>query len=181
MKNLIVVFTFLFSLSCSAQKSASNKTGGIKPLRVTVTGKLMQTQSYCGGMAPTPEMEAQYQKAFPYSGKVFYVRKGKVNSTKAEVLTSFTVDAKGEFSFQITPGTYSIIQAKQLKPLTRADLKSTESLQVDAKCMKEWWAKPYYLLEVKTTNITIPDWSIHHPCFVSGDIPCISYTGPMPP
>ncbi len=181
MKNLIIVFTFLFSLSCSAQKSGSTKTGGVKPLRVTVTGKLMQTQSYCGGIQPNQETLDDLQKPTPYAGKVFYVRKGKVNSTKTEVITSFTVDAKGEFSFQITPGTYSIIQAKQLKLLTRTDLKSTETIQVDAKCMKEWWVKPYYLLEVKTSNITIPDWSIHHPCFVLGDIPCVSYTGPMPP
>ncbi len=166
---------FVFSFN------AQTKTGGVKPVRVTVTGKLMQTNSYCGGIAPTPEMEAEYQKAIPYGGKVFYVRKGKVNSAKAEVITSFTTDAKGEFSFQIIPGTYSIIQAKQLKPLKAADFKSTESLQVDAACMKEWWVKPYYLLEVKTSNITIPGWSVHHPCFVSGDIPCISYTGPMPP
>ena len=104
-----------------------------------------------------------------------------MNSTKGEVITSFTIDAKGEFSFQITPGTYSIIQAKQLKALKASDFVSTESLQVDAKCMKEWWVKPYYLLEVKTSNIVIPNWSIHHPCFVSGDIPCVSYTGQMPP
>lgn len=181
MKNVIIIFTFLFSLSCSGQKKGSNKTGGVKPVRVTVTGKLMQTNSYCGGIQPSQEILNDLQKPTPYTGKVFYVRKGKVNSTKAEVITSFTVDAKGEFSFQITPGTYSIIQEKQLKPLTRTDLKSTETIQVDSKCMKAWWIKPYYLLEVKTTNIVIPDWSIHHPCFVSGDIPCISYTGPMPP
>lgn len=181
MKHLAIAFTFLLFISCSAQKSNKKKTGGIKPLRVTVTGKLMQTHSYCGGMAPTPEMEANYRKPVPYTGKVFYVRKGNVNSTKAEVITSFTVNESGDFSFQVTPGTYSIIQEKQLKALKDKDLVSTSTTQVDAKCLKEWWLKPYYLLEVKTENITIPDWSIHHPCFVSGDTPCISYTGPMPP
>lgn len=176
MKKTILFFAFIFSLISFAQK-----TGGLKPVRVTVKGKLMQTNSYCGGARPTDEMLAEIQKPTPYAGKVFYVRKGKVNSKKAEVITSFTTDANGEFSFEITPGTYSIIQAKQLKALKPADLKTKGYQVVDAKCMKAWWTKPYYLLEVKTENITIPEWSIHHPCFVSGDIPCISYNGPMPP
>jgi len=182
MKNNIIVFTlFLFTFSIKAQKPTNNKTGGVKPMRITVTGKLMQTNSYCGGAAPTPEIMEGYEKEFPYSGKVFYVRKGKVNSTKAEVIASFTTNANGEFSFQVTPGTYSIIQSKQLKALKAADFKSAKATQVDKKCMKEWWVKPYYLLEVEANDIIIPNWSIHHPCFVSGDIPCISYTGPMPP
>jgi hypothetical protein len=176
MKHTILLITILVSTFCFAQK-----TGGVKPVRVTVKGKLMQTTSYCGGVEPSAEMMKEYNTPKPYADKVFYVRKGKVNSTKAEVITSFTTDVNGEFSFQITPGTYSIIQAKQLKALKSADLKSGKNIVVDAKCMKAWWAKPYYLLEVKTENITIPDWSIHHPCFVSGDIPCISYDGPMAP
>jgi hypothetical protein len=177
MKNLFSIFLLLFSMCLSAQK-----TGGVKPVRVTVKGKLMQTRSYCGGVEPSQEVLDNIQKPTPYENKIFYVRKGKVNSTKAEVITSFTTDVNGEFSFQITPGTYSIIQAKQLKALKKSELTSTDKTRVvDGKCMKEWWAKPYYLLEVKTENITIPVWSIHHPCFVEGDIPCISYDGPMPP
>ncbi len=176
MKNSFIIFFFFISVCFYAQK-----TGGIKPPRVTVKGKLMQTNSYCGGVEPSAEMLAEIQKPIPYANKVFYVRKGKVNSTKAEVITSFTTDANGEFSFVITPGSYSIIQAKQLKALKSSDLKSKDNQVVDAKCMKAWWTKPYYLLEVKTENITLPEWSIHHPCFVSGDIPCISYNGPMPP
>jgi hypothetical protein len=177
MKHILIVFFFSISICTFAQK-----TGGVKPVRVTVKGKLMQTNSYCGGVEPSQEVLDNIQKPVPYPDKVFYVRKGKVNSTKAEVITSFTTDVNGEFSFQITPGTYSIIQAKQLKALKSSELTSKDKTRVvDAKCMKEWWAKPYYLLEVKTENITIPEWSIHHPCFVQGDIPCISYDGPMPP
>jgi hypothetical protein len=176
MKNILLIFFLIISAGIFAQK-----TGGIKPPRLTVKGKLMQTNSYCGGAKPSEEMLAQIQKPVPYANKVFYVRKGKVNSTKAEVITSFTTDVNGEFSFAITPGTYSIIQEKQLKTLKPADLQSKDNQVVDEKCMKEWWIKPYYLLEVKTENITIPEWSIHHPCFIKGDIPCISYDGPTPP
>lgn len=170
-----ILILLLFSFAFFAQ------TGGVKPVRVTVKGKLMQTSKYCGGAKPTEEVLNEANTPKPYENKVFYVRKGKVNSTKAEVITSFTTDANGEFSFQITPGTYSIIQDRQLNALTAADLKSSGDLKVDAKCMKNWWAKPFHLLVVKTENITIPDWTIHHPCFVSGDIPCIKYVGPMPP
>jgi hypothetical protein len=176
MKNILLIFFFGISAGLLAQK-----TGGIKPPRVTVKGKLMQTNSYCGGAKPSEEMLEQIQKPVPYANKVFYVRKGKVNSTKAEVIASFTTDVNGEFSFMITPGTYSIIQEKQLKALKSSDLQSKDHQVVDAKCMKEWWTKPYYVLEVKTESITIPEWSIHHPCFVKGDIPCMSYDGPMPP
>lgn len=177
MRITLFVTLLLWLFSTTAQ----TKTGGVKPVRVTVKGKLTQTSTYCGGARPTEEMLSEYSTPKPYANKVFYVRKGKVNSTKAEVITSFTTDANGEFSFQITPGTYSIIQEKQLKKLNSKDLKSDNYVKVDAKCMKAWWTKPFYLLEVKTENVTIPDWNIHHKCFVSGDIPCMNYEGPMPP
>lgn len=176
MRANIILSLLLFSFGVLAQ------TGGVKPVRVTVKGKLMQTSKYCGGAKPSEEILKDAATPKPYEGKVFYVRVGKKNSTKAEVITSFTTDANGEFSFQITPGTYSIIQEKQLNALTSADLRSSDpNTKVDSKCMKNWWVKPFHLLVVKTENITIPDWTIHHPCFVSGDIPCIKYVGPMPP
>ena len=51
----------------------------------------------------------------------------------------------------------------------------------DEKCLKAWWAKPYYLLEVKDKDISDLNFTFHHRCFVPGDIPCINYIGPMPP
>jgi hypothetical protein len=175
MRLKISVILFLFSFLGLAQ------TGGVKPVRVTVKGKLTQTSQYCGGARPTEEVLKEAATPKPYANKVFYVRVGKTNSLNGEVITSFTTDVNGEYSFQITPGTYSIVQEKQLKALTPEDLKSTAEIKVDGKCMKKWWAKPFHLLVVKTENITIPDQNIHHPCFVSGDTPCMKYVGPMPP
>lgn len=177
MRATVIIFLILCSFGIFSQ----TKTGGVKPVRVTVKGKLTQTSPYCGGARPSEEVLKEAATPKPYANKVFYVRKGKTNSKKAEVITSFTTDVNGEYSFQITPGTYSIIQEKQLKALTSADLRSSEDIKVDTTCMKKWWAKPFYLLVVKTENIVIPDWNIHHKCFVEGDIPCMSYTGPMPP
>src|SRR4051812_11044433 len=81
---------------------------------LTVSGKVTQTSSYCGGARPSEEMMEQYNKPKPYAGKIFYVRKGKENNKKAVVL-KFISDSAGNFSFQLPAGSYCIIQQEQLK------------------------------------------------------------------
>ncbi|MCC6371738.1 MAG: hypothetical protein IT236_12085, partial [Bacteroidia bacterium] len=46
---------------------------------------------------------------------------------------------------------------------------------------KEWWSKAYFVLEIKDKNIDGLEFNFHHKCFIEGDVPCLNYTGPMPP
>lgn len=146
-----------------------------------ISGKVTQTSTYCGGAAPSEEILAEYSKAKPYAGKTFYIRKGNTNTLKSKIILSFKADEKGNFSFLLPPGIYSIIQEAQVKEINAKDYNKSGSFQADVTCLKNWWLKPYYTLEVKDKDVTELHFKFHHPCFVSNDIPCIQYTGPMPP
>ena len=102
-----------------------------------------------------------------------------MNSEQGKIIERFTTDKEGLYDIALLPGTYSIIVEEQLHPV---DLKkySTTNQKVDEKCMIEWWKKPYYVLEVNHQNITSLNFTFTHRCFLTNDIPCITYTGPMP-
>lgn len=148
--------------------------------KFNVSGKVRHSFAYCGGAEPSEEMMAEFTKLKPYAGKTFYIRKGKTNNVKAKVILSFKADTAGSFSFQLPPGVYSIIQEPQVKKLNIKFYKK-QHIIVDESCLKTWWEKPYYILEVKDKNITNLDFKFHHPCFISDDVPCLNYNGPMPP
>ena len=59
-------------------KKADSKING-SSTKFLIKGKVTQTWSYCGGAAPTEEILEQCARPQPYNGKVFFLRKGKVN------------------------------------------------------------------------------------------------------
>ena len=146
----------------------------------TVTGIVTQTYSYCGGAAPPKQLLDQLATPVAYAGKKFYIRPGKTNSAKIKTVKSFTTNSAGEFSFRLSPGTYAIILEEQLHKIKAGDY-AKQDRSVDEKCLQQWWVKPYYVLEVKGRNTNGLNFNFHHPCFISNDIPCITYNGPMPP
>lgn len=147
--------------------------------KVTIKGKLTQTSNYCGGAAPSDEMLMEYATPKPYAFKTLYVRKGDVNDLKKPIVMKFRSDANGMFSFQLPAGVYSIIQENQAEELDLKKIPTGHYLVANEKCLKEWWAKPLYLLKVtEDKEIEI---NFHHPCFVPGDMPCLTYVGPYPP
>jgi hypothetical protein len=147
--------------------------------RITISGVVTQTSSYCGGIPPSKQLLKRLATPKPYPAKTFHVIKGDVNTVSREIVLSFTSDQQGAFSFQLSPGTYSIIVDEQAKPLNADDYKKG-SISVDEACLKSWWAKPYQLLEVKDADIKGLKFEFHHRCFIRYDIPCLRYTGPLP-
>ena len=166
----------LLLLGFVTSTALAQKTMGMK-----ISGKVTQTSSYCGGAAPSEEMLRQYEQPTPYAGKVFYVRKGNTNDLKQPVVLKFKSDSSGKFSFRLAPGVYSIIQEEQVKALNLKKYVSNSEVSVDQTCLKTWWKKPYQVLVIKDKEVKDLNFNFYHPCFISGDIPCMTYTGPMPP
>ncbi|MEP7164078.1 MAG: hypothetical protein ABI741_05250 [Ferruginibacter sp.] len=144
-----------------------------------VSGKVTQTFSYCGGAAPSQDILEELAKPVAYAGKKFYIRRGEINDTKNKVIKSFTTGKDGDFCIRLAPGTYAIILEEQLDTINIKDYTKPDQL-VDEQCMLSWWTKPYYLLKVKDSNIRKLNFSFFHRCFISIEIPCISYQGPQP-
>lgn len=152
-----------------------------QPAVFTVSGKITQTSSYCGGARPSNEMLEEYAHPKAYRGKTLYVRKGAFNDVKQNIVLKFTADSLGKFTFTLPVGTYCILQAEQVKALDLKKLPDQQGVTKDVACLKTWWKTPLQVLTIKDKNVSGLDFNFHHPCFVSGDIPCMNYNGPMPP
>lgn len=174
-----ILFLFLSLNTILFGQVTTKKNSGVK--KISVNGKVFITTSYCGGMEPDPAELEKMSKPLPYGGKVFYIRKGNKNDLKSPIIMSFTVNSKGEFNIKLPLETYSIIQKEQVKKIKPNDLKLGKNYQISNDCLNEWWAKPYYLLELKENEVYDLEFNFHRRCFIESDIPCIGYFGPLPP
>lgn len=195
MKRSKFIATLIFFLSatsvyCQAKVSKNSQIGKTntvvhrhpakKSKTCLISGLVEQTSSYCGGARPSQQILERLATPTAYPNKIFYIRRGKINCAEAKIITSFTTDSSGKFSISLKPGTYSIIVEDQLNPVD-PNKYVNENQQVDWQCLDEWWTKPYYLLVVKNKNINDLNFVFHHRCFITSDIPCITYKGPLPP
>ncbi|MBL0341118.1 MAG: hypothetical protein IPP71_09440 [Bacteroidetes bacterium] len=184
---LMLITAILFSCcqpSSELQNAGSTKgqklSGKNKEKTYTVSGKVQQTFSYCGGARPSEEMLEKLATPSSYPGKKFYIRKGQINSLQEEIVAEFVSDTNGLFSIHMEPGTYSIILQEQVSKIKVEDY-ANKNQKIDEKCLNEWWGKPYIVLVVMDQNINDLNFIFRHRCFITNDIPCITYTGPLPP
>lgn len=185
---IVAAFLLLFVFGAINKSSAQKKLSKHKTKsevktaakKVTVSGTVTQSNSYCGGARPNDEILAATQKPYPFPNKKFHLIKEEINTLNRKIILSFTTDSAGNFSFQVVPGTYSILLDEQVAA-PDAKKYQTQFIKVDESCFKDWWAKPYYLLEVGTANIKALNFDFHHRCFIQNDIPCLQYEGPLPP
>jgi hypothetical protein len=173
---LLLCVLFVFMNSCNNNKSVVKSSSDSSFL---ISGKVLQTLSYCGGAKPTQEILDRLSTPKAYPDKTFYVRAGSINDINKKTVVKFNSKMDGTFSFNLKPGTYSIIMEEQLLALNTDDYKAKKQA-VDEKCLQEWWGKPYYILEVTDKNITDLKFTFDHKCFLRTDVPCITYIGPKP-
>ena len=181
---ILSAFIYSKSLPVSGFKRKNQRPGllnGTEKLvkEYVVTGKVTQTSTYCGGANPPQELLARLATPIAYPAKKFYIRRGKINTTKARIIKSFTTDSAGFFSISLAPGVHAVILEEQLCKI-KPNQYNTKYQQADNKCLQQWWATPFYLLEVKDKNISELNFNFLHRCYVTSDIPCITYRGPLP-
>lgn len=143
--------------------------------------ELTQTSSYCGGMAPTPEMMERYRTPVPKSG-LYYLKKGHINSFDAEVLKVIS-STDGTIDLNLPPGDYLIVDdRKKDKAIYKKHLENGLNYSkyyhgFSEECLKDWFEKPDVLFTVTDSALNISR-NYHTPCFYKI---CASYTGPYPP
>src|SRR5207253_6136345 len=102
--------------------------------------------------------------------KKFHVIKEETNTVNHKIILSFTSDSAGNFSFSLPAGTYYILTDEQTQaPDTKKY--TSQNVKTDEVCFKDWWSKPYYMLEVGAANIKGLNFEFHHRCFIQYDIP----------
>ena len=97
-----------------------------------VNVQVLQTQKYCGGAKPSPEILAKYDKPLPYSNK-----KIVLVSANGQTLTVATNNS-GYLKIKLKPGSYKGYEAWRYYKKTPD---GTDAKNFDADCLKQAWAK----------------------------------------
>jgi hypothetical protein len=144
-----------------------------------VSGTVMYTKGYCGGAAPSPELQAEYKLPKPRFGQEVLVRTGETNNLGARILARTTTKEDGSFTFDLPPGDYCIIIAQK----ESIDLIPTdgEYITVDKDCYKKWMEGCDASFRLRDRDVTGIKITLHEACFTSSYSKCVSWNGPLPP
>jgi hypothetical protein len=159
---------------------ASNPTEE-KKVTQTISGTITTSGSYCGGVAPSKEMLEDAQATRPISGFMIYVKKGTENKLSSCIVDSTSTDSKGNYSFDLRPGKYVLLQKEQLNKDVYKTYEASKWLQADVDCMKLWWEKGLSTITVEKENIDSLNFHFQKRCFIPLGISCLRYSGPYPP
>jgi hypothetical protein len=147
---------------------------------VVITGEVYKIQPFCGGAAPPQNVVDHASMEVPYHNKKFYIKKGNINNLTSAVIDSFITDSLGQFRLRLPVGQYCLLQPQQMEKLDSKKIE-TRFIKADSLCLQAWWAKPYHVLVVKKTNNKPLRFVFQKRCYITSDIPCLHYNGPMHP
>ncbi len=179
------IFCWMIVLSACKMKGETTE-GANNPHKKTykLSGKVTSTSDYCGGAEPPPELLDQLATPIPYQGKTFYIKAGTMNNINAPILYTVVTDTGGNYSVQLPPGKYCMIDKFRadtsfLRSLLKNDPNS--NLKVgDKKCLQDWFNSCFYAFSISDSNLTNVNFHVHRPCFTPEGVPCVGYSGPLP-
>lgn len=175
---------FFISIFCFALLSFYQTPPKKKVKKISVSGMVTGTSSYCGGARPPEFLLEQLRTPSPRPTKKIYIKKGEVNSFNSKVLLELMTDTAGKFRTRLPPGKYLIVDEDKkdmtyYNKLLKEHKNKTQNYEaVDTVCLKEWYLKPDYIFEVKNTEVKNISVNYHKVCF---NLPCTYYRGPYPP
>ncbi len=173
MRQFILPVLLLGLISGAASCVASSKKTGVA--KFTVTGQLLETQSYCGGAAPTPDIIERGRTPHPVPNKKYYVKKGNGNGN-GKVIDSIVSDGAGNFRIDLEAGTYCLVEHWKKMPYVVPS--NSKYVTYDTACYRKLYSTCDYVLEVSKNldKVTIVS---HRSC--AWNQPCRQYDGPLPP
>ena len=169
MKSFLIQSILLFAfISCSAQKS--------KAKMYIISGKVTETNQYCGGARPSQEMLDELTAPKPLADKVLLIKSGKINTNSRSVQKTKT-DPYGNFTLILKAGTYCIVEESKGKKFTPKT--NDEIYEWDNDCLKKNWEACDHLMVVgkdKVDNI-----NINYQKYCDYRQPCLKkFKGPLP-
>lgn len=148
--------------------------------KFTVAGIITTSSSYCGGAAPDPDLMRELQKTRPFSGIWLYLKEGTENNFGAPIIDSAMTNNDGFFRFLVDTGEYVIITKQMLDPNITNNYLSG-NIQANSECLDEWQKNGLATIQISDSSITNLRFHFGERCFLPIGIPCLVYTGPMPP
>ena len=125
-----------------------------------LTLKIQEYHQHCGGMPPTPEMEANSTR--PASELVYYLYEG-TRPTRTSDFTRIVSNSDGIITLDLANGNYRMIQEDKLLSLEEfITLKNIEGIHYSAKpgnCYEDWRNRPD--LSISLTSDTTMQFTIN--------------------
>lgn len=181
---ILALLPALLFMNCKTSDTKGNPTiTDSKGKMQTVSGKVMLTKSYCGGAAPSHEMLEEMRQPHPYSGLKLIFKNGNENTLRPKMTFETTTKADGTYEIEIPSGTWCILhpwQADESELNHYRNLNSPE-MQVDVDCLESNWHACLRIVEIFDAPLESVDFEFHESCFHPIGIPCLNYSGPMPP
>ena len=150
--------------------------------KMLVTGVIEFTGRYCGGANPPKMILENARKKRPLTDYKLYVKAGKLNRPAAPIIDSSITNAEGRFEFNLPPGEYVVLTEFHLNKDIFRNWSNDRYIGVsDWRCLEEWWQKG--LTRIKVDNRPLDNLYLHFQkqCFLPIGVPCLEYTGPLPP
>ena len=184
------LYTFLLLMlviSCTTQQSGTIQTKPAEVVFKNVTIQVWETSQYCGGARPTDEMLNAIQTPKPLAGQLCFIRKNETNSTSSTPIASATSDANGKINVTLASGTYCVVFPNKVDSaaykmyLTKFGEATSNYSAIDKKCLDKWFQTPEHVFSISDPKQPFQtEFTIHRSCSWN-TIPCVDYSGPLPP
>jgi hypothetical protein len=175
----IVAFFSGMELSCTSSVKAAKK-------EVLVEFRLMKKGVYCGGARPSDQMLLDLEKMTPLTSTQFYIKSGHINDPSAPAIYSSITDEEGLAFVQLKPGNYLLVfedkqDWSQFNSWKDSFAVAQESFSaIDTMCLRQWIQIPEAVFQVHADSTPVIELVRPDKCFWN-NIPCIEYTGSIPP
>jgi len=177
MNTFLKMIVLFFIFSCYNSKTVIQKTISNPAINDynNVTISIKKYIPYCGGAAPTWEMENNYQVI---QGEFILINQ---NLDSQKVVKS---DSLGTIYLKLNAGKYSI--REEYKNVSFIDFYNNNQsngmyiTNQGEECYKKWWKRNLLNFEVVKDSVLVLNTEIGSSCYI-GINPCLRYNGPQRP
>ncbi len=127
---------------------------------LTVKGKVIITEDYCGGAAPSPEVLSSLKSEKPYAGQILCIKKWKEDFGTEPVLQEITTNENGVFSLVLPKGKYGFFVKEKTQDFSKGIMAKFGN---SPKC-KSWQNTPDIVLEVTKKSKKLQTFRFHKNC-----------------
>jgi len=177
MNKLLSLLCILALLSCkNSEKKVSTEgtKNEVQKETKTVTFSIQVIQPYCGGAAPSDEMENIRMKGEAAQEFGFYVKAD--NGTPMKLVTTM----EGSATAELINGGYCVKEGYKSDPEMIKGLENSD-WEFDQECYSQWKEQCNHAFVVSDTSSNQINFTYRPRCGWEGPVPCITNTGFPPP
>ncbi len=181
-----IIFVLSIAWICGAMMWSCASTFKSSKKEALVEFHISKKGVYCGGARPSDQMLLELEKTSPLASTQFYIKAGTVNDPSAPAVCSSITDEEGLAFVNLKPGDYLLVFDDKQDWTQYARWKEEYAKakppygEIDTLCLRRWMQTPELVFHVEADSSHIVEIVRPDKCFWN-NIPCIEYTGSIPP